>query len=144
MARSLRRIWPRTQFRLTNSTCVPYSFVPTPMKSCIPECRLKLRASLSTQGTGFESDALNFSLHSGMQDFIGVGTNEYGTHVEFVNRNCVLGQILRRLRAIWSVGNAIRFVGPEVAEGLRQYRDVAESLHPISSIPSGHDKAQWE
>src|SRR5438128_6472079 len=50
----LRRIWPRTQFRLTNSTCVPYSFVPTPMKSCIPECRLKLRASLSTQGTGFD------------------------------------------------------------------------------------------
>src|SRR5947209_19874188 len=79
-----------------------------------------------------------------MQDFIGVGTNEYGTHVEFVNRNCVLGQILRRLRAIWSVGNAIRFVGPEVAEGLRQYRDVAESLHRISSIPSGHYKAQWE
>src|SRR6266851_10087127 len=52
MAPNLQRIWPRTQFPSIDSTCVPYSFVPTPMKSCIPECRLKLRALLSTPVTG--------------------------------------------------------------------------------------------
>src|SRR5260370_15831220 len=52
MAPNLLRIWPKTQYPLIDSTCVPYSFVPTPMKSCIPECRLKLRASLSTLVTG--------------------------------------------------------------------------------------------
>src|SRR5258708_3485421 len=54
MAPNLQRIWLRTQFQLTNSTCVPYSFVPTPMKSCIPESRLKLRVSLSTPVTGLD------------------------------------------------------------------------------------------
>src|ERR1700756_2466316 len=48
MAPNLRRIWPRTQFRLTSSTCVPYLFVPSPTKSGMPESRMKLRASLST------------------------------------------------------------------------------------------------
>src|SRR5207244_12191814 len=51
MAPNLQRIWPRTQFLLIESTYVPYSFVPTPMKSCVPECRLKLRALLSTPVT---------------------------------------------------------------------------------------------
>src|SRR5438874_12039029 len=51
MAPNLQRIWPRTQFLLIDSTYVPYSFVPTPMKSCVPECRLKLRALLSTPVT---------------------------------------------------------------------------------------------
>src|SRR5580704_5477009 len=81
----------------------------------------------------------NFTGDSGMPDFLGLGPNEYGTHIEFVNRNCVLGQLLRRLGAIWGVGNAIRLVGPEVAKGLRQYSDVAESFYPIRSIPSGDD-----
>src|SRR6266550_6445574 len=94
--------------------------------------------------TGVESNALNFSRHSGTQDFIGVGTNEYGTYVESINRNCVLGQILWRFGAIWSVGNAIGFVRPEVAEGLGQHSDVAERFHPISSIPPRHDEAQRE
>src|SRR5207302_4088427 len=83
--------------------------------------------------TGVESNALNFSRRSGMQSFIGVGTNEYGTHVESINRNCVLGQILWRLGAIWSVGNAVGLVRPEVAEGMSQHGDVAQSFHPISS-----------
>src|SRR5438094_10531455 len=51
MAPNLQRISPRTQFLLIDSTYVPYSFVPTPMKSCVPECRLKLRALLSTPVT---------------------------------------------------------------------------------------------
>src|SRR5207253_1474907 len=51
MAPNLQRIWPRTQFLLIDSTYVPYSFVPTPMKLCVPECRLKLRALLSTPVT---------------------------------------------------------------------------------------------
>src|SRR5882762_9874638 len=80
--------------------------------------------------TGVESNALNFSRHSGVQDFIGVGTNEYGAHVESINRNCVLGQILWRFGAIWTVGNAICFVRPEVAKRLGQHVDVAESFDP--------------
>src|SRR5260370_24011631 len=54
MGPSLQRIWPRIQFRLTNSTYVPYSFVPTPMKSCMRDCRPRLRALLSTPVTGFD------------------------------------------------------------------------------------------
>src|ERR1700676_553608 len=59
--------------------------------------------------TGVESDALNFRQHSGMQDFIGVGTNKYGTHVESINGNCVLRQILWGFGAIGTAGNAIAF-----------------------------------
>src|SRR6267143_968737 len=92
--------------------------------------------------TGVEGNAFNLNWHSGMQDFIGVGTNEYGTHVESVDGNCVLDQILRRFGAIWTVGNAIRFVRPDVAERSGQHSDVAESLYPISSIPPRYDKAQ--
>src|ERR1700676_1351735 len=76
--------------------------------------------------------------------FFGVGTNEYGTDVESIDGNCVLGQILWGFGAIWTVGNAIRFVRPEVAEDLRQHSDVTESFHPISSIPPRHDEAQGE
>src|SRR5216683_3614859 len=94
--------------------------------------------------TGVESNALNFSRHSGLQDFIGVGTNEYGTHVEPIDGNSVLGQILWRFGAIWTVGNAIGFVRPEVAEGLGQHSDVAESFYPISSIPPRYDETQRE
>src|SRR6266566_1457233 len=94
--------------------------------------------------TGVESNTLNFSWNSGMQDFIRFGTNEYGTHVEAINRNCVLRQILWRFGAIGSVGNAIGFVRPEVAEGTREHGYVAESFHPISSIPAGHNQAQGE
>src|SRR5216683_136978 len=103
-----------------------------------------LPISASNPVTGVESNALNFNRHSGMQDFIGVGTNEYGTHVESIDGNCVLGQILWRFGAIWSVGNAIGFVRPEVAEGLGQHSDVAESLYPISSIPPRYDETQRE
>src|SRR5216683_427668 len=92
--------------------------------------------------TGVESNTFDFIRHSGTQRFTGVGTNEYGTHVETIDGNCVLGQILWRFGAIGTVGNAIGFVRPEVAEGLRQDGDVAESFHPISSIPTRHDEAQ--
>src|SRR5260370_26442860 len=98
----------------------------------------------SNSVAGVESNALNFSRHSGMQGFIGIGTNEYGTHVESIDGNCVLGQILWRFGAVWTVGNAIRFVRPEVAKGLGQHSDVAESFYPISSVPAGHDEAQGE
>src|SRR5882724_4939406 len=54
MGPSLQRIWPRIQFRLTNSTYVPYSFVRTPTKSYMLECRLKLRALLSTPVMGLD------------------------------------------------------------------------------------------
>src|SRR6266478_4857219 len=94
--------------------------------------------------TGVESNALDFNRHSEMQAFIRVGTNKYGTHIESIDRHSVLGQILWRFGAIWSVGNAIRFVRPEVAEGLGQDGNVAESFHPISSIPTRHDEAQGE
>src|SRR4029077_15084968 len=88
--------------------------------------------------TGVESNAFNFGRRSGMHDFIGIRTNEYGSHVESIDRDCVLGQILWRLGAIWSFGNAIGFVRPEVAEGLMQHSDVAQSLYPVSSIPPRH------
>src|ERR1700716_1905408 len=94
--------------------------------------------------TGVEGNTLNFSRHSGMQDFTGVGTNEYGTHIESINRDCLLGQILWRFRSIWTAGDAISFVRPEVAECLWQHSDVAEGFHPISSIPPRHDEAQRE
>src|SRR5258708_9677889 len=71
--------------------------------------------------TRVESNTLDFIRHSGMQSFIGVGTNEYGTHVESIDGNCVLGQIFWRFGAIWTAGNAIRIVRPDVAEGLRQH-----------------------
>src|SRR6266850_7213711 len=94
--------------------------------------------------TGVESNTLDFSWHSGMQSFVGVGTHEYRTHVESIDGNCVLGQIFWRFGAIGVAGNAIRIVRPEVAEGLRQHGDVAESFHPISSIPTRHNEAEGE
>src|ERR1700730_14859664 len=94
--------------------------------------------------TRIESNTPDFIRNAGMQGFIGIGTNEYGTHVESIDGNCVLGQILWGFSAIWTSGNAIRFVRPEVAEGLRQDGDVAEGLHPVSSIPPGHNETNGE
>src|SRR6266478_717214 len=94
--------------------------------------------------TGVESNALDFSRDFRMQGFVGIGTNEYGTHVESIDGNCVLSQILWGLGAIWTAGNAIGFVRPEIAEGLRQDGNVAESLHPVRSIPPGHDETNGE
>src|SRR5713101_1842478 len=74
--------------------------------------------------TRVESNTLDFIRHSGMQAFLRVGTNKYGTHIESIDGHCILGQILWRFGAIRTVGNAIRFVRPEVAEGLRQDSDV--------------------
>src|SRR3989442_12812456 len=54
MAPNLQRIWPRTQFPSIDSTCVPYSFVPTPMKPCFVECRMKWKVLLSTLVTGLD------------------------------------------------------------------------------------------
>src|SRR5258706_16153290 len=101
-----------------------------------PGCSpVRRRLHSSNPVTGVESNSLDFIRYSGMQGFIGIGANEYGTHVESIDGHCVLGQILWRFGAIGVVGNAIRFVRPEVAEDLRQDGDVAESFHPISSIP---------
>src|SRR5438445_4193538 len=94
--------------------------------------------------TGVESNTFHFIRHSRKQGFIGVGTNEYGTHVESLDGNCVLGQILWGLGAIGTAGNAIGFVRPEIAEGLRQDGNLAESFHPISSIPTRHDESDGE
>src|SRR4029077_6563817 len=41
--------------------------------------------------TGVESNTLDFIRYSGMQGFIVVGTNEYGTHVESIDRHSVVG-----------------------------------------------------
>src|SRR6267142_687579 len=43
--------------------------------------------------TGVESNTLDFSWHSGMQGFIGFGTNDYGTHVESIGDSVPLGPL---------------------------------------------------
>src|SRR5260370_25154666 len=114
--------------------------VQSSIRPSAPAVRRHLHSSNPV--TGVESNTLHLSRYSGMQGVIGFGTNEYRAHVELIDGNCVLRQILWRLVPIWSAGDAIRFVRPEVAEGLRQHGDVAESFHPISSIPTRHDEAQ--
>src|SRR6266404_3834681 len=89
-----------------------------------------------------ESDALDFIWDSRTPDLIGLGTYEDGAHVESIDENGVRGQMLRRFGAIRSVGDAIGFVRPEVAEGPREHGDVVESFHPVGSIPTRHDQTQ--
>src|SRR5467141_2013708 len=94
--------------------------------------------------TRIEGNTLDFIWASRTPNLIGLGTNEDGAHVESIDGNGVRGQMLWRFGAIWSVGDAIGFVRPEVAEDLRQHGDVAESFHPVGPIPTGHDETQGE
>src|SRR6266404_854881 len=107
--------------------------VQSSIRPSAPAVRRHLHSSNPV--TRVESYTFHFSGHSAMQGLIGFGTNKYGTHVESIDGNCVLRQILWGLGAIWTAGNAIGFVRPEIAEGLRQDGNVAESLHPVRSIP---------
>src|ERR1700737_3806015 len=65
-----------------------------------------------------ESDTLDFIWASWMPDLIGLGANDDGAHVESIDGNGVPGQMLWRFGAVGGVGDAIRFVRPEVAEDL--------------------------
>src|ERR1700737_4921473 len=135
---SHQSIWPAVSWRPGRPPPSPRILSEFRVQPSIRPSGSSVRRYLhaSNPVTGVKSNTFHFSRDSGMQSFVDFGTNKYGTYVESIDGNCVLGQIFWRFGAIWTVGNAIRFVRPEVAEGLRQHSDVAESFHPISSIPT--------
>src|SRR5258708_10671432 len=63
--------------------------------------------------TGVESNTFHFSRDSGMQSFVGFGTNENGTQVESIDGNCVLSEMSWIFGFICADGSDIRLFLPQ-------------------------------